>query len=89
MDRLIKVYDNVIDKEYCNHLIDKFENNEALHQKFDDRGMIFTQINIQKVGWIRNGVHLILALQDSSGLEVPVNPLARCRRFWSGRGSIV
>ena len=28
MDRLIKVYDNVIDKEYCNHLIDKFENNE-------------------------------------------------------------
>ena len=51
MDRLIKVYDNVIDKEYCNHLIDKFESNEALHQKFDDRGMIFTQINIQKVGW--------------------------------------
>ena len=51
MDRLIKVYDNVIDKEYCNHLIDKFENNEALHQKFDSDGMVFTQINIQKVGW--------------------------------------
>ena len=51
MDNLIRVYDNVIDKECCNQLISKFENNEALHQKFDDRGMIFTQINIQKVGW--------------------------------------
>jgi len=61
MDRLIKVYDNVIDKEYCNHLIDKFENNEALHQKFDDRGMIFTQINIQKVGWIHD-VNLLKAI---------------------------
>ena len=23
----------------------------ALHQKFDSDGMVFTQINIQKVGW--------------------------------------
>ena len=61
MDRLIKVYDNVIDKEYCNHLIDKFENNEALHQKFDSDGMVFTQINIQKVGWIHD-VNLLKAI---------------------------
>jgi len=52
MDNLIKVYDNVIDKEYCNELISKFENNEQLHEKFDSGGMIFTQINIQKIGWV-------------------------------------
>ncbi len=51
MDNLIRVYDNVIDNEYCHELMDKFENNEQLHEKFDDRSMIFTQINIQKVGW--------------------------------------
>ena len=49
MDNLIRVYDNVIDNEYCHELMDKFENNEQLHEKFDDRSMIFTQINIQKV----------------------------------------
>ena len=52
MNNLIKVYDNVIDKEYCNELISKFENNEQLHEKFDSEGMVFTQINIQKIGWV-------------------------------------
>ena len=61
MDNLIRVYDNVIDSEYCFELMDKFENNEQLHQKFDDRGMIFTQINIQKVGWIHD-VNLLKAV---------------------------
>ena len=54
MDNLIRVYDNVIDNDYCHELMDKFENNEQLHEKFDDRSMIFTQINIQKVGWIHD-----------------------------------
>ena len=61
MDNLIRVYDNAIDSEYCFELMDKFENNEQLHQKFDDRGMIFTQINIQKVGWIHD-VNLLKAV---------------------------
>tara|TARA_Y100000741_G_scaffold210619_1_gene160414 strand:+ start:608 stop:1147 length:540 start_codon:yes stop_codon:yes gene_type:complete len=52
VNNLIKVYDNVIDKEYCNELISKFENNEQLHEKFDSEGMVFTQINIQKIGWV-------------------------------------
>ena len=52
MDNLIKVYDNVIGDDYCNKLIEKFEYNRQLHQNFDDRGMVFTQINIQKVGWL-------------------------------------
>ena len=51
MDNLIRVYDNVIDSEYCKKLIDRFESNKQLHQSFDDRGMVFTQINIQKEGW--------------------------------------
>ena len=52
MDNLIKVYDNVIGDDYCDKLIEKFEFNRQLHQNFDDRGMIFTQINIQKAGWL-------------------------------------
>jgi hypothetical protein len=52
MDNLIKVYDNVIGDDYCDKLIEKFECNRQLHQNFDDRGMIFTQVNIQKVGWL-------------------------------------
>ena len=43
----------VIDNEYCHELMDKFENNAQLHQKFDSDGMVFTQINIQKVGFNR------------------------------------
>ena len=61
MDNLIRVYDNVIDNEYCHELMDKFENNEQLHQKFDSDGMVFTQINIQKVGWIHD-VNLLKAI---------------------------
>lgn len=52
MDNLIKVYDNVIGDDYCDKLIEKFKYNTQLHQNFDDRGMIFTQINIQKAGWL-------------------------------------
>ena len=52
MDNLIRVYDNVIGDDYCNKIIEKFEDNKHLHQGFDDRGMVFTQINIQKVGWL-------------------------------------
>ena len=52
MDNLIKVYDNVIGDDYCNELIEKFEDNRQLHHSFDDRGMIFTLINIQTVGWL-------------------------------------
>ena len=59
MDRLIKVYDNVIDKEYCNHLIDKFENNEALHQKFDSDGMVSHKLIFKKLV----GLMIIIFLQ--------------------------
>ena len=52
MDNLIKVYDNVIGDDYCDKLIEKFKYNTQLHQNFDDRGMIFTQITIQKAGWL-------------------------------------
>ena len=61
MDRLIKVYDNVIDIQTCDNIVSKFEQFENQHESFDDRGMIFTQINIQKVGWIHD-VNLLKAI---------------------------
>ena len=67
MDNLIRVYDNVIDSEYCFELMDKFENNEQLHQKFDDRGMIFTQINIQKVGWLHDVNGTVIEVDETIG----------------------
>ena len=42
MDNLIKVYDNVIDSEYCKKLIDRFESNKQLHQSFDDEVWFYT-----------------------------------------------
>ena len=65
MDNLIRVYDNVIDSEYCKKLIDRFESNKQLHQSFDDRGMIFTQINIQKEGWYNDVNILSKVFQDN------------------------
>jgi len=65
MDNLIRVYDNVIDNEYCHELINRFETNKQLHQSFDDRGMIFTQINIQKEGWYSDVNILSRVFQDN------------------------
>ncbi len=65
MDNLIRVYDNVIDSEYCKKLIDRFESNKQLHQSFDDRGMVFTQINIQKEGWYDDVNILSKVFQDN------------------------
>ena len=65
MDNLIRVYDNVIDSEYCKKLIDRFESNKHLHQSFDDRGMVFTQINIQKEGWYDDVNILSKVFQDN------------------------
>jgi hypothetical protein len=48
MDRLIKVYDNVIDIQTCDNIVSKFEQFENQHESFDDRGMIFTQLNMAK-----------------------------------------
>ena len=33
MDNLIRVYENVLDKEFCQELIDKFEKNEDTQSK--------------------------------------------------------
>jgi len=65
MDNLIRVYDNVIDSEYCHELINKFEDNKQQHQNFDDRGMVFTQINIQKEGWYSDVNILSRIFQDN------------------------
>ena len=54
MDRLIKVYDNVIDIQTCDNIVSKFEQFENQHESFDDRGMIFTQLNMAKSPQIWN-----------------------------------
>ena len=48
MNNLIKIYNNVLDTETCNGLIDKFKQFENQHESFDDRGMVFTQIRMAK-----------------------------------------
>ena len=48
MDRLIKVYDDILDAQTCDNLVDKFEQFENQHELFDVRGMIFTQLNMAK-----------------------------------------
>ena len=35
MDRLIKVYDNVIDIQTCDNIVSKFEQFENQHESFD------------------------------------------------------
>ena len=39
---------NVLDNQTCKNVIDKFEQFETQHESFDVRGMVFTQLNIQK-----------------------------------------
>ena len=51
MDNLIRVFNDVLDKERCNYMINKFEDNPKLHYNFDYRGMVFTQINLRGVDW--------------------------------------
>ena len=48
MDNLIKTYDDILDNQTCNNIIDKFEQFENQHEEFDDKGMIFTQIRMAK-----------------------------------------
>jgi len=64
MDNLIRVYDNVIDNNYCDELINSFESNRQLHQSFDNKGMVFTQINIQQVGWLNHVNKFTKIFQD-------------------------
>ena len=48
MNNLIKIYDDIVDKTTCNNVINKFEQFENQHEPFDDRGMVFTQLNMAK-----------------------------------------
>ena len=47
MDNYIRVYENVITKDECNHLINKFESDKENHQIQDcGQGATLTQINL-------------------------------------------
>ena len=45
---LIKTYDDTLDAETCDNIVSKFEQFESQHESFDDRGMVFTQLNMGK-----------------------------------------
>ena len=48
MINLIKTYDDTLDTETCDNIVSKFEQFENQHESFDDRGMVFTQLNMAK-----------------------------------------
>ena len=53
MDRLvdlIKVYDNALDSNVCEYLIELFENKEDVHERLENnRKPNFTQINLTEI----------------------------------------
>ena len=48
MINLIKTYDDTLDVQTCDNIVSKFEQFENQHESFDDRGMVFTQLNMAK-----------------------------------------
>ena len=52
MINLIKTYDDTLDAETCDNIVSKFEQFENQHESFDDRGMVFTQLNMAKASQI-------------------------------------
>jgi len=53
MDNLVRVYENVLDKDTCVKLIEKFEAHTEHQEKMQDNKMSFTQIDFRKnmSGW--------------------------------------
>jgi len=48
MDSLIKIYDDVVKDEVCDAIVSKFEQHPDHHEKFEDTGVSFTQIDMMK-----------------------------------------
>ena len=48
MDNYIRVYEDVLDKSFCNFVIKKFESNIMQHEIIKDSGMSFTQVDFGK-----------------------------------------
>ena len=50
MDNYIRIYENVLDKQTCEHIIQKFETNTNQHENFSDHlaNVSFTQIDLGK-----------------------------------------
>ena len=48
MDNLVRVYDNVIDDNFCDYLVNKFENSPEQWQVESNTNYDFTQIEMGK-----------------------------------------
>ena len=46
--KYIKIYDNVVNKDFCQHMISKFENSESLQVKRREDVFIFNEINLSE-----------------------------------------
>ena len=51
MNNYIQIYKNVIEPEYCDEIVEKFESNTDQHENYDQGPMSFTQINLNMNGW--------------------------------------
>ena len=62
MDNHIRVFNNVLQKETCENLIEKFESLKDEHENFPENKPFFTQINFSKSDNWTNESHILLNL---------------------------
>ena len=48
MDSLIRIYDDAVKGDVCNSIVSKFEANPGHHEKFEETGVSFTQLDMMK-----------------------------------------
>ena len=48
METYIRSYDDILDEDICQNLIDKFEQSNSQYEVHDNDAMSFTQINLMK-----------------------------------------
>ena len=65
MQDYIKIYENVVDSEFCKHLVDKFESSKNQHQSWPEDKPFFTQINFsQSTEWKTESETLLNVFSD-------------------------
>ena len=62
MDNHIIVFNNVLEKETCENIIEKFESLKDEHENFPENKPFFTQINFSKSDNWTNESHILLNL---------------------------
>ena len=85
MNNYTKVYHNAIDKIFCKHLIDKFEENTNQQEKYQKGAMSFTQLDLGKYeNWKEESGYLKQSLlnvvsQYANELNIGILILVSCK----------